>query len=182
MKAPGILASLSRMEQLSKEPNFYSGAGGDLVLEGKKIMSAISGDPGLAASGEGFAGISNQVVLAKIGSLGTGISNADRSFIEGIAPRMNNTPAGNKIMIHTLRKMAERDQDIAKFASEYRKSHKGQLDEDFPIALGMWAEEHPVFTAADAPDVVGAGAPPPSSTADGSGVIDGVTIRRRSSQ
>lgn len=168
--APGQLATLDRLDQLSQDPNFYSGTGAGLLTDAKKMLAAVAGDPSVAASNEAYQSLSNQVVLNKIGSLGTGISNADRSFIESISPRLSNTPEGNKLVIQTLRKMTMRDQEIAQIAADYRQAHGGQLDENWPVYLGQWAEQHPIFTAADQ----GAGASSPAPT--GTPTPDGWTV------
>ena len=102
------------------------------------------------------------------GSLGTGFSNADRDFVVGQVPNLQNTPRGNKAVIAINRKMQERKIEIARMARDYEVQN-GRLDAGFMQQLSQWAEAHPLFKGE---------AFQPSKNTGGGTVIDGYTIRK----
>ena len=132
----------------SGENNFYTGAGGGLVNSAKKLLVALGAPKEIAnsvANAEGFSAASKNVALALIGgSLGVGFSNADRSFIEEQVPTLQNTPAGNRVLIHTMLKAAKHRIKVAKEASRYAKENNG-LGYGWDEHIAQWAEKNPVF-------------------------------------
>ena len=79
------------------------------------------------------------------GSLGTGVSNADRDYIDGQVPSLANTKAGNLQLIDITEKIAQRQVDIAKQMNEFKKAHDGRLTYEWDQTLADWAEAHPMF-------------------------------------
>jgi hypothetical protein len=148
--ALNTIGTLNRMEALTSDPNFYSGAGAEkLVLPFKQSLAALGGDPNSAAPMEEFRALSNKAALDGLGgSLGTGFSNADRDFITTQYPGLPNTPEGNKVRIDGLRKVEQRKAEIAKRARDYARRNKGMLDEGFDDELAVWAERNPIFPRA----------------------------------
>jgi hypothetical protein len=61
------------------------------------------------------------------GRLGVGVSNADRSFIQAMAPSISNTPEGNRLIIEILRDFARHDQRRA----EHVRRLEAQYGTDF---------------------------------------------------
>jgi hypothetical protein len=138
--------SLNQMDQLIEDPSFYSGFGADQLQAVKKMAVALGGDPNSVNSMEQFNTLSKQSALDTMGgSLGTGFSNADRDFVVGQVPNLQNTPQGNKTIIAINRKMQERKIEIAKMARAY-EIKTGRLDAGFMQELSTWAEAHPLFT------------------------------------
>jgi hypothetical protein len=145
--AVGETATLDVLENLTKEPNFYSGVGAEkFALPMKQIISRMGGDPNAAAPMETFRALSNKAVLDTMGgSLGTGFSNADRDFVVGQVSNLANTPEGNRELINIRRQVAKRTQDIARFARDYAAKNNGRIDAGFDAALSDWAEKNPMF-------------------------------------
>jgi len=143
----GAINNLNLMENLTKNPNFYSGAGGNLVTQAKKVAASLGiADANSAAPNELFQKIGNKAVLdAAGGSLGTGFSNADRDFLSGTVPNIGNTPEGNRQIIQIARTVEQRKQQVAKFARDYAKQHSGRIDAGFDQALQQWSDAHPAF-------------------------------------
>jgi hypothetical protein len=146
----GAINNLNLMENLTKNPNFYSGAAGNLVTQGKKIAASLGiADANSAAPNELFQKIGNKAVLdAAGGSLGTGFSNADRDFLSGTVPNIGNTPEGNRQIIAIARTVEQRKQQVAQFARDYAKKHSGRIDAGFDQALQEWSNAHPAFSQA----------------------------------
>jgi hypothetical protein len=143
--APDAVAKLDRMTALTKDPNFYSGAGAGQVQLFKQALAAIGGDPNAAAPMEEFAALSNRAALDVMGgSLGTGFSNADRDFVVSTVPALDATPKGNLKRIDVLRLINQRKIEIGKMADEYVMQN-GQLDAGFNKMLSQYAETHPLF-------------------------------------
>lgn len=145
--AAGALNTLDLMENLTKDPNFYSGTGGDLVTRAKQAGASL----GLvvkdaATANEVFKSLGNKLVIdAAGGSLGAQISNADVSFIRDTVPNIANTPDGNRQMIGVQRKLYQRQQQVAKMARDYAARNGGRLDYRFDEQLADYAEKNPLF-------------------------------------
>ena len=171
-KANSQLTTLDQMKQLSQDPKFYSGFGGNIVLAGKQILASIGGDPNIAKSAETFSALSNKLIYDRLGTLGNQISNGDRSFIERTIPNIGNTPAGISQMIDIYSALARRDIEVAEMAHVYESEH-GQVDSGFQTELRRWAEAHPLFTGNGASPAVAPATTEPAPTAPPpSGVYD----------
>jgi len=148
----GAINNLNMMESLTKNPNFYSGAAGNLVTQGKKVAASLGiTDADSAAPNELFQKIGNKAVLdAAGGSLGTGFSNADRDFLSGTVPNIGNTPEGNRQIIAIARTVEQRKQQVAQFARDYAKQHGGRIDAGYDQALQQWSDANPAFPQSQA--------------------------------
>lgn len=145
--AVGTMATLDTMENLTKDPSFYSGPGAErFALPLKQIISRLGGDPNSAASMETFRALSSKSVMdAMGGSLGAGVSNADRDFILSQVASLGNTPEGNRDLIGIHRKVARRAQEVAELSRNYAKKNGGRIDAGFDAVLAQWAEANPLF-------------------------------------
>lgn len=142
----GAINNLNLMENLTRDPNFYSGTGGEFMTRAKQAGVSTGFLPeGAASANELFQKVSQKSVVDNLGSLGTGVSNADRQFIQGTVANIANTPAGNREIISYGKKIEQRKQEVAKLAREYAKSHGGRIDAGFDDALAQWAEKNPLF-------------------------------------
>ena len=144
--AQNTLGSLNVMEQAMSDPGFYSGAGGETVLQLKRFGAALGMNPDGISSMETFQSQAKQLALAAMGgSLGSGFSNADRDFVTGQVAGLENTPAGNKKLIAITRELTKRKIQIAQLAGQYADQHDGQIDRGFDAYLSQWAEANPLF-------------------------------------
>lgn len=141
------IGTLRILDALTHRPDFYSGAGGNLVLRANKALVALGVKDAKAASpSEVFEALSNQTILdAAGGSLGNQISNADREFIQRTTATLSNTPEGNRELIGIRRKLAERKKEVAGLAREYARAHNGRIDSGFDDELARWTEANPLF-------------------------------------
>lgn len=141
------LQTLDAMEQAMSDPSFYSGFGAEQLMGLKQAAAAIGIDPEGVTSMESFRALSNKAVLdAMGGSLGTGVSNADRSFVEAQVAQLGNTPEGNRQIISIQRALKERQIQIAEIADRYRAAN-GNMN-GFATYLAQWAEANPLFQQA----------------------------------
>jgi hypothetical protein len=98
------------------------------------------------------------------------LSDADREFLVTMTPGLTQSPEGNRLILETARKLAQRDMQVAKIARDYRKKH-GTLDEGFYDALEDFANANPLFkrkeqaSAGDGLGAAAAAAAPPSEAA-----------------
>jgi hypothetical protein len=150
--AAGSIGTLDLMENLTKNPNFYSGAGGEAVTALKRAASNFGiTTPDNASANEVFGALGNKLVLDSAGgSLGTGFSNADRDFLQKTVPTLGTTPEGNRALIGVMRKVYGRQQEVAQLARNYAKNNKGRIDAGFDQALAEWTNQHPLFPGAPA--------------------------------
>jgi hypothetical protein len=109
-------------------------------------------DPKLDAKQGAQALIGELVLQARNPAGGAGMpgamSDADREFLKSINPSLGQTTGGNKLIIETLRKIAKRDQDVARMAREYRTKN-GTL-EGFSDELAQWSAENELFDTENA--------------------------------
>ncbi len=105
----------------------------DKTLPAKQAFQALSGEVALSlrnpSDGAGMPGA---------------LSDRDLSFLQSMTPDLGKTTEGNKLIIQTARKLAKRDQDVAKMAREYRKKN-GQFDEGFFDQLAAYSEKNQLF-------------------------------------
>ena len=108
----------------------------------------ISIDDKLGAA-QAVEAISNELALQGRSTAGGAgmpgaMSDKDREFLVNTVPGLSKTPEGNRLLIETNRRLAKRDQDIAKLARDYRRQHK-QLDEGFYDELQRFSDANPLF-------------------------------------
>jgi hypothetical protein len=147
--AAGQKGTLDLMENLTKDPNFYSGAGGEAALKANQALVGLGiKDPKATSANETFQALGNKLVLdAAGGSLGPAISNADRDYIGATVPNLTKTPEGNRELIGMQRKLVKRQEEVAALARMYAND-KGRLDPGFDDLLAKWTEKNPLFKSA----------------------------------
>lgn len=145
--ASGAINTLNYMENLTNDPNFYSGSGGDLATKGKQALASMGVTaPDSAKPNELFGALSNKLTLdAAGGSLGAQISNSDVKFLQAINPNLATTPDGNRELIGYHRKVYQRQQQTAKMARDYASKNGGRIDAGFDQVLQDYAEKNPLF-------------------------------------
>jgi hypothetical protein len=152
VNAPKRLGTLDIMERALNDPNFYSGSGGQAMTAFKRGLVALGmDDAATAAPNEVFDKMSKQVVTEVLSGekggagLGSGVSNADRDFITGIVPGLQNTPEGNRTLIEIQRRLVQRDREIARMTRDYARAHNGLIDYDHLANIDDYQEKHPLF-------------------------------------
>jgi len=109
----------------------------------------ISVDDKLGAA-QAAEAISNEIALQTRNPAGGAgmpgaMSDKDREFLVATVPGLSKTPQGNRLLIETSKKLAQRDQEVAKIARDYRRKN-GQLDEGFYDELQRFADANPLFS------------------------------------
>lgn len=94
--------------------------------------------------------LSNEIALSlRNPSGGAGmpgaLSDRDREFLVAMTPALSNTPEGNRLLIDTAKKLAGRDQQVAKLARDYR-ARKGSMDPGFYEELQKFSDANPLFS------------------------------------
>lgn len=146
--AYGKVNRLSRMEQLLS--GLETGKFTPAMTEVKSALDSlgIKIDPNLG-SAQAAQALSNELALQmRNPSGGAGMpgamSDADRNFLSATVPGLAKTPGGNRQLIETAKRLAQRDQQVARMAREYRKQN-GHLDEGFYQQLQQFSEANPLF-------------------------------------
>ena len=164
-RAPGTLGSIALMRKAMDDPNFTSGAGAErFALPLKQAIAAFGGDPSAAASMELFRSQAAKNILDTMGgSLGAGISNADRDFVQSQTANLGNTPAGNRALLDVAERVERRKIEVSRLAAEYVQKN-GRLDAGFDRALAAYSAANPMFTDKDRLAIAGAAkAPEPAA-------------------
>ncbi len=152
--AYGRINRLNRMEQLLS--GLETGKFTPAMTEVKSALDSlgIKIDPNLG-SAQAAQALSNELALQmRNPSGGAGMpgamSDADRNFLSATVPGLAKTPGGNRQLIETAKRLAQRDQQVAQMAREYRKQN-GHLDEGFYQQLQQFSEANPLFRDMGAP-------------------------------
>ena len=138
------IATFNALQDLVTDDRFYSGTGGELVLQAKQALVSLGiADEDMTASSEAFRAQTRKAALDGIGgSLGVGFSNADRDFIVEQNPSLSNTPAGNLALIKLNRNIQQRRIDTANEISRYLAENNYE-ESGLNKHLTKWAEEQP---------------------------------------
>ena len=148
LSASGNINNLNRMK------NLLSGIETGKLTPAMTEVSAsleslgIKIDPRLPQK-QAAAALSNELALRAKNQGGENLmpgamSEADRRFLVQMAPSLANTPGGNQIILETLTRKAQRDQEVAKMARDYRK--KNRTLDGFAEKLAAWSEQNPLFS------------------------------------
>jgi hypothetical protein len=108
-------------------------------------------DPKLGEK-QAAAALSNEIALTlRNPSGGAGmpgaLSDRDREFLVSMTPNLSNIPEGNKLLIDTAKKLAKRDQDVARMARDYRQRN-GSFGPGFYEELQRYSDANPLFAGA----------------------------------
>lgn len=158
------LATLDRMGALLKSPDIYTGAGGEQVLNVKRMAKAIGVDVGDVSGGEAVRAIGNQFALElRNPSGGAGmpgaLSDKDLAFLKASVPGLQQSPEGNALIIDYMKRMAQRSLDVERMRQQYVRTNR-HLDEGFYRELESYSAANPLFPEADkAPTPSGPAAP-----------------------
>jgi hypothetical protein len=143
------LSKLDRMEQLltGVETGKLTPTTTQIAALGKSFGFDI--DPTLDAK-QAVEALSNEMALELRNPAGGAgmpgaLSDQDRAFLTGMVPGLAKTPGGNKLIIDTARKLAKREQEVARMARAYKKAHGGEFDDGFYDELQEHADKNPLF-------------------------------------
>lgn len=146
------LSKLDRMEQLLS--GVQTGALTPAITQVQAIAQSfgLEVDKSLPAK-QAMEALTNEIALTlRNPSGGAGmpgaLSDKDREFLQSMTPSLSKTPEGNRMIIDTARKLAQRNRDVGKLARAYRKAH-GQFDEGFFEQLQTFSDAHPLFKQPD---------------------------------
>lgn len=147
----GATGTITRMDQLSSLLNGINT--GKLTPVGTEVAAfaqslGLSLDPNLGNKQAADALVKEMALQLRNPTGGAGMpgamSDQDRKFLASMAPSLANTPEGNALMISARKKLAQRDQDVARLAREYRM-RKGGMDDGFLQELKAFSDANPLF-------------------------------------
>jgi len=78
------------------------------------------------------------------------LSDSDRNFLVSMLASIGKDPQANTILLDGMKKLADRDQQIAKLARDYKKKNGG-FDEGFLSEVEQFANENPLFDQPNKP-------------------------------
>lgn len=170
-QAPNKLATYQLMRQVL--PGIYTGAGGDKVLEAKRIAKSLGMDVGDVSDAEFVQAMGNQMALELRNPAGGAgmpgaMSDSDRAFLASMSPGLSKTPEGNQKLLDYRMAVEKRNIDVAQRANDYMNAHDGRLDNNFFADLAKWSAANPLFPKIEETKAAPGGKKPT--------VIDGYTI------
>lgn len=141
-KARSSMNTLSVMEKAIDDPNLYTGIGGEAVQNAKKMAQFFGVKVKGVGTGELVSTISKEIAVNNKDKLPGPMSNSDRQFLVDMAPGLQNSRDGNRLIIQ-LGMMSKRYTiDRANTVREYAKANGGRLDSGVYAALGQLDEQY----------------------------------------
>ena len=124
-EADSKLAGIAEMERLV--PLVDSGFGAETRLQAKKAMRTLGFevDDAEIASAEALRAKSMDFVMQQVSKTKGAVSNKEMDLFAAAAPSLMNTPAGNKLMLSTARRSAERERHLSEFAMKLVRENPG---------------------------------------------------------
>lgn len=151
--APRNIAKYERLGTLleSASTGKYQGS----IVDFKAAMKSVGFDLAAFGIGDNIApaqaarAMANHLALElRNPATGAGmpgaLSDKDREFLVQSIPSLENDPNAIKLMVDYAKRLAKRDQDIAKMARAYKK-RTGGFDEGFFDELSDWSSRNPLF-------------------------------------
>ena len=132
------IANLGAMRRLGATAAGGTFAG--MEVGGKRLLKAFGLKPsafGLednVAASEAFVALQTELLLGAVSRLQGPISEKELAQLERLNPALTNTKAGRELIIRMAEKLAQREVDEARFAREYARNNKGQLDINYYAA------------------------------------------------
>ena len=138
------LATISTLENLSDKA--FSGAGAGALLQGAKVLKQLGVETEGLKETEVYEKLANTLVLDKSQQMSGALSNADMTFLQNTVPSLNTSKEGRKLTFEISRKLAEREKQVARLATEFRRNNQGAFDMgEFQAYLDEWKEANPLF-------------------------------------
>ena len=169
---------LDQMSALLSNPNMPQGRFADWEVEGRRVAAALFPNVNMEGvpEAEAFRTLSNKMALSMRSTAnGEGMpgamSDADRTFLLQSVPRLQNTPAGNRLIVNSMRDTAQyraaANTEAARYIHE-RRSNQGLSEH-----MARWMQQNPMArvvpghaeTRREAERVAEQNAPPPPNQA-----------------
>lgn len=149
--AVDALNTIQVQRNLTQDPSFRSGAGQELFNNASSLLAQLGIGESDIASGEAFRAFASQSVLDALGgSLGTGVSNADVTFINNTVANLSNTGAGIQTILDIREKLYRRKLETAELARQWMADNNTQfLDQRWDQYIAKWNDDNPIFPNAD---------------------------------
>lgn len=129
-------------------PNIKTGAGAEAGLTIRSALRSLGANVEGLSDAELFQGLGNQLALAQKAPGSGTMSDKDLEVYQSIVPNLGATPEANQMRIDLQIRLAERDIEVARQVSRYRRENGGSLEgvEEF---ISRWNEQNPFFTEED---------------------------------
>jgi hypothetical protein len=123
------VSTLETMAQMvASDPSAYTGAGASAVHQLKRAVKAATGiDVGGTTREEVYSKLANQLVFNRIGSLGQGVSDADRKFMNEMMPGLTTGKDALFKMLAVNKLMYDAARERKDFIENYVDSGKGDI-------------------------------------------------------
>lgn len=143
-KANKEIATIGTLEKLSEKA--FSGTGAGALLAGAKLLDQAGIKTEGLTESEVYEKVANTLVLDKSQQMAGALSNGDMAFLQNTVPGLNTSKESRKLTFDIGKKLAQREKDVAKLATEFRKANGGSFDSgEFQVYLDQWKEENPLF-------------------------------------
>lgn len=138
------LANLQVMRQFL-DAGMPAGRGQETLLALRQYANTL-GLPISETAGmqEAFQALSNFLALNASALLRGPVSERELSFVVQTVPGLDRTPAGNRLLIEILSRLARRRIEMERLATEYIEEH-GVLDHRWFAFRRRWVEQNPLY-------------------------------------
>lgn len=149
MSNPPRIAKLDQLSNLLGD--FEGGKASGFIKDVQSLANSFNIELGDKLSEkEASIQLTNGLALEQRQGGGQGVampgamSDADREFLKAMAPGLNQTAEGRKIIIDTQRTLLQREMQIADMARKYRQKY-GTIGDDFFNQLNEWSNRNRLF-------------------------------------
>ena len=150
----GLKPLLDLSKAILNDPRVYTGTGANLSLDVNRIKS-IYGDKNAALYQEGISKLTAAAALQQVNQQKDQMmeagGSAGRIFASQIdlvmksSPSLENTVAGNRLLVNIESRMGEASRTLTAMAQDYIAKN-GHLDTQFDKMASAYAQAHPIFS------------------------------------
>jgi len=122
-----------------------TGGFADMTMSLRQVALPMFGmDTTNLSDQEVFQALSNRMALAARQNMPGQLSDNDIKFLKGMAPGLQNTEAGNRLLIEVMRRMAMRKGQLADEADRYISQNDGST-QGLRRHLSDWGQRNELF-------------------------------------
>jgi hypothetical protein len=144
LTAESRLGSLEAMTQML-DSGMVTGGVEAMTLPLRQVASSFGlADADQLSQQEAFNGLANKLALEMKEGMTGQMSDRDIKFLQAQAPQLQNSVEGNRLMIEILRRVANRQIEIADFEEDYYAANPKLTG--LRRARSRWVRDNPLFT------------------------------------
>lgn len=131
--ASGAKPMLQLARDLTLDPQYYSGIGGNMVLDFKKLKAAVGIDPRASTAMEAFDKVMSGQLLNNMRTTLHGLGQvrvAEIDLLQRAAASLNMSPGANRLVLDLMLKAMDKSEALGQMATHYARGARWTYDKD----------------------------------------------------